>query len=438
MESKVNNLVICSTLNQITNFLIIEKYKPKKIYNITFKKDDIERLNVNIKANDWDKWLKDTCDKFKIKPLWESIELSIEQVQNFKKLKKLIDVQILKKSKGEIYWHITGGQRTIALAISELIGGRKEDKLIYVEGNTEKLIVNDNNGNIVPGEDLNYGRPDLTFQTVLNLVGFKNKKLESTLKFKEKGKIADHKDDQFNEEHEFYMEIYKIIEAEGNKEMGKQPEKIEFGCNGKKKDTFRKLLLFSNEIKNTTTGKNTKDNLSERTKFVMELFKKVKEKYKDIQSLNYNICESHEIYGSYPAGYIFEKIAAHKIYDIVKNNCKVIGMESSLKVYFEEKDNIADELDIALLTDTGKIINFECKSGGMKGDNAKSNKYTTYRLAGMFGMPVLLSPLYRSETRDKNIEFKSQLQAVNAAEMAELEVITIDEINETRLKRFLV
>ncbi|MCD2348052.1 hypothetical protein [Clostridium guangxiense] len=452
MEHEVENLVVCSTLNQITNFLIIRTCKPKKIFNITFNDDTIKKFNINIKSNKWDDYLKKECKEFKVKASWKDINLSIEDIQNLKKLKEKLNAQIIKKSQGEIYWHVTGGQRTIALAISELIKDkslkREEDRLIYIEGNTEELIVNDCDGKLLSETGSNYGKQDITFETTLNLTGFKTKDLEkSTVKFKQKGKLCLDTNEKFIEEHEFYQKLYKIIELDANRTIDKKCEIIKFKYDNEDYEgSFRNLLLGSNAIKNT---KDTKDNTRERIKYVKELFKKVKEKYKDIQGNKYDILESHEIYGSYPAGYIFEKLTAHRIYDIVKNNSKVIEMKTSLKTYFEKYDNdddktkngnIIDELDVVLLTDTGKVVNFECKSGGMKGDNAKSNKYTTYRLAGVFGMPILLSPLYRCEIQNKeslNDELKKQSQAVREAEAVELNVIAIDEISEEKIKRLL-
>ena len=76
----------------------------------------------------------------------------------------------------------------------------------------------------------------------------------------------------------------------------------------------------------------------------------------------------------------------------------------------------------------------------MKGDNAKSHNYTTYRLSGVFGTPIVLSPLFREEWNEKsdgkNEELKKQLQAIRAAKAAEIEVWAIDEVG-AKLEEYL-
>lgn len=436
MEHKIKNLVVCSTLNQITNFIIIDMYKPENIFNITFDDDAVERFNFNIKPRKWDEYLKKECENFKCS--WSDVKLSIEYIHNLGKLKNKLEMQIVRKACGEIYWHVTGGQRTIALAVSKLIGDketkREKDKLIYVEGNTEELIVNNCDGEIIPNGNLNYRKKDLTFEQALNLTGFDTKNLESTIEFKKKGNKIHENDVNFIKEHKFYQKLYNFIVEDESKNKGHEIIKFE-SENRKYEGSFRNLLLYSNKIEKSTS----------RYECVEELFKQFMEKHKDIKEIKYDILSSKEIEGSYPAGYVFEKLAAHRIYNIVKDNPKVIEMVRSLKTYFNKKNkddnsrhNIIDELDVVLLTDTGKIINFECKSSGMKSDNAKSNKYTTYRLAGVFGMPVLLSPLLEYEIKDNensDDDLKSQKKAVRAAKAAELEVMGLDKLNEENFEK---
>ncbi|WP_032123138.1 DUF1887 family protein [Clostridium amazonitimonense] len=427
-EEKIDSLVICSTLNQITNYLMIKKYEPKTVFNITFK-DNAKELNWNIKPQEWDNQLKSICNGI---TRFEDIELTTEDIYSLSDIKEKIHDNILENVSNDkkIYWHVTGGQRTIALAISELIKDkeRKNDKLLYIEGNTEILIINTNEGELDSYEE-DYGYKNLTFNEALILTGFNTKKLDSTKPFKEKGKEIIKKDDK---EYRFYKELYRIIHLE-------KESKISINYGGSNElitDTFRNLLLKSNNI-----SKNTE----ERRLFIRLLFEKLLDKYSNLREIEYynkdNVESKDEFNQSYPAGYIFEKLTAYKIYDLIKDNPKILGMETSLKTYFTEekkKNAIIDELDIVLLTNTGKIINFECKSGGMKGDNAKSHNYTTYRLAGVFGMPILLSPLYKNEEnsdcKNENKELEKPFQALRAAKAAELEVFTVDEI-ENGLRR---
>jgi hypothetical protein len=101
----------------------------------------------------------------------------------------------------------------------------------------------------------------------------------------------------------------------------------------------------------------------------------------------------------------------------------------------ERSEKQIDELDIVLLTGTGQIIIFECKSGGMSGDNAKSHKYTTYRLAGVFGAPIFLSPLFEQETYEANNSDKKDIlnncqAAYRSADRSELETWPLNKIEE--------
>ena len=82
-------------------------------------------------------------------------------------------------------------------------------------------------------------------------------------------------------------------------------------------------------------------------------------------------------------------------------------MAMSLKAFKDKETRITDEIDIALLTNTGRIINFECKSGSLKGDNAKSHNFTTYSLSGVFGAPIFLTPLtHKGEKLEKELDKK--------------------------------
>lgn len=408
-ENKV--LVICSTLNQITNYLIIKKLKPKYIYNITY--EDNVQSSLNIKNKKWDNYLR----------FFLNTNTNIKNIQDIKlESYNLVDIKnhltdIIKNIENEtIYWHITGGQRIITIAINDLIRklDRKNDVIIYLEGNTEKAYTL-GISNEIPY--INYEDNNLTLKDALNLVGFDTKNYDSLKTFISKGKfLLDEKD---VDERNFYKSLYDIFT---------ENEYINLGG---KKITFRNALLHSNEITYS------KEYIKTLFEILMKSHPELKKYYQEDKSKN-------EFNYEKPAGYIFEKIAAHKIYTLLEaEKSTIIEMCTNLKIFFSkdqnenQKNGITDEIDIALLTNTGKIIVFECKSGGMSGDNAKSTKYTTYRLSGIFGMPILISPVLTGENENENIsknELKNQLSAVSAAERAELEVFYIDSI-KSGLKR---
>jgi len=107
-----------------------------------------------------------------------------------------------------------------------------------------------------------------------------------------------------------------------------------------------------------------------------------------------------------------------------------------------------------LLTKNGKFMIFECKSGGMDGDVAKSTKYSTYAVSGVYGLPILITPLLGDEIKAirkkstlsedysddykylHNELYKNIRQAINSAIRAGLEVWGLDDI-EKNLKKYI-
>lgn len=416
-DEEVKNLVICSTLNQITNYLVINYYKPERIFNITLNENADKKMSSNIKNAEWDKYIKEIYgDQYVKNDNFKDVELDESSFYDISKIKNKIDSEIIKKIGDEsVYWHITGGQRIISLAIAKAIEERYKDKLLYIEGNTERLLILNNNCEYeYYVESSSYEDKELDIKKALRLYGIGVNEVKSTDRYME---IKEEEQEEFKKEHEFYQELYKEITE----------NKTKVKMEGDSEDTFWNLLLKSNDK-------------TDRRAYVQGLFKKLRETNSNSKMRNYNICESKEVKKEYPAGYIFEKVCAHKILDVInkeKVKKKIVEMFGSLKVnYTNRDDSIIDELDIVLLTSVGKVLNFECKSGGMKGDNAKSHNFTTYRLSGVFGTPVFLSPLlkdYKSTFNKFKINenwFDKQEKALKAAGNAELEIIQIDEIKD--------
>lgn len=401
----IETLVICSTLNQITNYLLIKKYEPNQIINITLESTENYKTGINIKNEKWDEYLKETFEQsYNIKPL----ELHFNQLININEIYNILKRRI---KSDKIYWNITGGQRTIALAVQRFIREcqRVDDKILYIEGNSEKLLVEDYEGNVKVEK---YFNESLSIEKALKLVGFQQvNSLEMNLIEKTKEDMA------------FYLKLYDIIikneilEISINKKYKNNKEKL----------TFRKHLLNSNK----------QDNCSLRKSYLEDLinFFSMSKKY-NITEEELRIFEEN-ISGSYPVGTIFEKIVGYKLLNIIKeNDLNVVDMRLNCKINFndEEHDNsIVDEIDIIMLTNVGKLIMFECKSGGMSGDNAKSHRHTTYRLSGVFGTPIFLSPLLKEEYTHLDDIKKDQLiykskSAYKSAIRAELEMWGFDEI----------
>jgi len=156
-------------------------------------------------------------------------------------------------------------------------------------------------------------------------------------------------------------------------------------------------------------------------------------------------------------GYILESLAGYKILEVVKDKIADINFSEKIN-HLRKEDRTSekeiDEFDIALLTKNGKFMIFECKSGGMEGDVAKSTNYSTYAVSGVYGKPILITPLLQKEiesirkkstlSKDYNNNYKylndelykTIRQAINSAIRAGLEVWGLDEI-EDNLKKYI-
>lgn len=395
-DIKIDNLVICSTLNQLVNYLLIKKYKPKRIINITL--DSEVNTKQSIHNKDWDIYLRDEVKRIKeYKYECESIFLRCKDMLDVAKIENAIKKGIDKRVNNEekIYWNITGGQRTISLAINNYIknNNRINDRMIYIEGNSEHgLIISENSKN---NDMIKYGDEELTLDTAMRLVGIDEVR----------GNINKEK----QQEYSTFLKLYNIIIDDI-----------------KEDDNLRKELIKSNK-ENTPDG---------RSKVLEDVFDELC-KAGRISKDDREIIKIYEGKGSYPCGTIFEKIATAKINECIdKKKKNFVDFSANYKVKYnnnnEKPKGIIDEIDIALLTAIGQLTFFECKSGGMSGDNAKSHKYTTYRLAGVFGNPIFLTLLTQDELDvENNDDYKKNLfQAYGAAQRAELETWAIDKIEE--------
>ncbi|GEM_PF-1301832 len=439
MEHKnVECLVIFSTLNQITNYIAIKNLKPKNIYNITFDNEFTKTLKQGINPEKWDENLEKVLTDEKIQSEIKSITINRGMYQNLENFKSELKETI--KSIGRdtsIYWHITGGQRIFAIAIHDILKERPNDIIFYLEGNSEKVICIGKDKYEFQSQ-MKYELKDLDFSTAFKLMGYNTEDLDSTKKLKDKGKIVENKEEQnkFQNELKFYNNLYQWIIKEGEK-----PEShITFSIGDKKfEGTFKKLLLESNSTKKFISRQEYENKSEEEQKaakriirqdFLEKLFEELKEKCKNLKKIDYNFINSDEMKNQYPAGYIFEKLTGYKIFEVIKKNSKILGMAMSLKASRDEETKITDEIDIALLTNTGRIINFECKSGSLKGDNAKSHNFTTYSLSGVFGAPIFLTPLtHKYEKLEKELDKKLK-SACNAADRANLQTIYLQDIKE--------
>lgn len=381
--------IFASTLNQMVNYIPWKKFgfKNSKALTITDNKEfDNEK---------WNKHLQDVIGNFdKIKITQEKM-LSIVDVK---------DALVKNIGTNNILWNITGGQRPFLFAVNQII--RPDDRLCYLEGNTQRLIILKPDGSIE--STLDYTVDDeMTIEIALKLMGFdvsKNGK-NRTESFET---LKNHKDK------DFFIKLTDEVAKNDNLRLAL----VETNKPDKKQAAIAKL-------KNNFSSLFTPDELKLLDEeYLTKKSKKGKEK-------------------TYPFGYILEYMAAFKILSS-KVVDKIADMNVSASLYFTNEElqeassakgySSIDEFDIAILTKTGQLIIIECKSGEMSGDVAKSTKYSTYAAAGVYGKPILVTPLKKSEKQkleDAAISdevFDSIKSAIYSANRATLEVWGIDEI----------
>lgn len=287
-DIKVENLVIFSTLNQITNYLVINNLKPQKVFNITYTEEEFKKLKYGIDVEQWDQNLRNVLKDKKCGNVLDSmeiidIELGEGQAIKIEEFREKLQTEIIDKlsSDAPIYWHITGGQRIYALAIQELIQDRPQDIIFYLEGNSETMIALGEKSDEFESV-FKYSSDDLDFETVFKLMGYDTRALKSTRTLKKQGKI--YKDINYREM-QFYKLLYKnIIVKENQKELT-----ISDGLSkGYKQDlykgSFKDLLVKSNS--STEVG-----DVAARKAFVKELFQEFR---KDVQLGDYCIEDSEE------------------------------------------------------------------------------------------------------------------------------------------------
>ena len=340
-----------------------------------------EIYNLTIKDSEYannSKWDKNLKEFFST---IKDIPFKQAQMANIKIIQRKLN-----RFKGKkVFWNITGGQRSFILAINQLV--EKNDIVCYLEGNRNRLILlkdNQEKKNIIK----DYSRDDLTIEIALKLMGFDIK----TTKTSEQNFITKHD----TKERALYLDFWNKYITD--------------------KKLRENLILLNRDSE--------KDRAKKEIKKIINLSDKELDRNKAF-------------------GYILEKLAGYKILDLAGS--KIVDMTLGEKINFSDKKSQVnkshiDEFDIALLTKNGKFMIFECKSGGMEGDVAKSTKYSTYAVSGAYGLPILITPLLEDEINnidslDKEIYGYIQ-SAIKSAKRASLDVWGLDKI-EDNLKKYI-
>lgn len=414
----IETMVICSTMNQMVNYIPIKEHSIKNVCNIKITSNDKYKNKFN--ADEWDG------------NLTKSLDIEFEDIVGFNSDEISDHESIMKKlsdyfnDKPQMLWNITGGQRHIIMAITEYVfNNRPQDYLVYFEGDEEKYYYYSKHQENVSA-DIKCDKYDLDIPIALKLMGFEMKNTTGKYKYYKfllelKDKQQD-KTSQTYKEYEYFNKLYDEY------------------C---KKQELRDMFVVSNRIK-LTKEKEILVELLEMINDNQKLSKEVKKLFID-NNKEVLLSSLENLKNGVVFGYILERMTFYKILKtLILKNCvdKIADIDLSVKVNPKsQNDNkVNDELDIVILTKMGKLIVFECKSGGMTGDDAKSTSYTTYRLSGVYGTPILLSPIESTENPKKAVGLKSSKQikdiydniksARNSAQRALLDVLSIYDIEK--------
>lgn len=420
-EAKEYVYVMVSTLNQMVNYIPLRHFEFKEVVNITVGENQTSTKNEKKNLFNNKKWDDNLKNALKGALTVANIEIdkniffSLTNVKNI--LETEIAIGVLKGKK--IFWNITGGQRHIIMAINQL--AKDGDVLCYLEGNNNQMMIYDVSEKSTKPIDyaLNL-ESDLNIDIALKLMGLQFK--SSNQKIGEESERA------------FYKQFYAKYEAS---------------------KALREWLIILNKNYPKTRDKKTNES-DEDYKQHKEKYAKNKKAYEDLKAkakseikkilstLDQTILEK-KLERSQAFGYILEELTFYRLERLL---CKLledkkITLVYSLEIKNEERNNLAvAEFDIAILTNSGKFIMFECKSGVMEGDTAKARKYVTYAVGGVYGLPILINPVLSTETMESNIVkdldidiYKYIKEAKDSAERAHLEVWGLDEI-EKNIKKY--
>jgi len=379
--------IINSTLNQAVNYI------PAKLLDL--------EIGINVTLNDntarfnnkkWDEYLGNALG---IEIESRSLALGRENYNNVHALKEKIKKEINKKylNKEKFVWNITGGQRPFVMAVTQLVTEIEgKHYIIYLEGNTGQMIVLNKNMSLITDLEYNLKEllPEYNIETALKLMGF-DFKFDTT------------------EDKRFEDETFKTI-------INKIYDKYI------KDKKFREELILTNK----------KDKTEQDFSRVLEHVEADKDLIKKYFGGNYHGKSKTKF------GYLLEDMIFYALM-FGKNNVSngIFEIHKSLELRLPETGNTAvDEFDVILMNKYGQITIFEAKSGIMSGDVAKSTKYSTYAVGGVYGMPILITPLTAGEINQGDFFNDNIKKAIYSAKRAGLEVWGVDEITE-RIKPYL-
>lgn len=468
MNNEINTYVICSTLNQMVNYLPLSIFSKndlknqniniEKIYNITIKGENERNSRKKRFPNKkWDKNFEDVVRNNKKFADIEIIDISIARKQSLsiEEIYKRIDKKLDKDIKDEpILWNITGGQRNLLMGIYRIIDERKTkgigDKVIYLEGNSNQMMILDNSDSEEKGRFLPYEKyfdKDLDIETALSLIGLRTQ--DYTAKEPRKNLLEKNCDGEYKcfDEYKKYLDLYKLYTVKNKDERDKKIEGL------------RNIILRLNKEKNGTEWEEVESYVKGMQ--CEDVIKEIGEDIKERKQKDNGKSDEETKKGLNPLGFILEYMTVAAILECVEKNEELkeyfVDMSHSENIYFNKDDdymgfdrNPLFEFDITLLSGSGQLVIFECKSGDMPGETAKARKYSVYAAGGVYGKPVIITPLLKYQIKNigKEIEkskekfgkdenvYNTLKSTISSATRADMEVWGIDEIENKLEKLF--
>lgn len=418
-DSEIDGYVYCSTLNQIVNYMPIKHLgsqgiKVKEIKSVYNQYNIYEgRLGSKSKYDVWNQNLIEVIDDLSIIKS-KSIVLSNEDSK-----KENIDYAVKRdydsiKKYNVILWNFTGGQRSTVFYLCRLIRERHlkksdenqfRDIIIYLEGNEGKYHYSVISGleditNLIFELGGSYETSDISLKEVVELTGLKADLYPPNL-----------------------LESFDYGKSDSDRELIKRINENYIIADF---DT-RKELCESNKIKEE--GKSQKK--------VIEIINRV---FADVE-INDNDLECLKKRNKNYFGYLLEEMVKTdllKVIDedqVLKDN--IVGVYHSVKLELKKHKNIVYsateqnkfcELDFVILTKYGQVIVIECKSGGMSGDTSKAKQYSTYILGSIYGEPILITPLTKTDLINKSIKDLTCYDALKSANRSDLHICYIDSL----------
>lgn len=135
-----NSIVICSTLNQMVNYIpiMLHKIDFEEIYSIRMENSDNELINKKFNYDNWDNNLEKVLNMVQHE---QRITFRRNEITShefiIKELRKYSEKNLKDK---KVLWNITGGQRHFVMAITEFVfSERPNDTIMYYDGDNEKI-----------------------------------------------------------------------------------------------------------------------------------------------------------------------------------------------------------------------------------------------------------------------------------------------------------